>query len=132
MTQRHNRASGRPFWGCPAYPRCRGTVPVDDSDPPLDHRPGPAGTELATLQQQLRQVTRERDTLQVGYEQLLAEVRHLRRQKRPLPDTAFLVRELTRLLTVCHPDRWGGDSPVATALTQALLTVRERLQQRSP
>jgi hypothetical protein len=81
------------------------------------------------LQQQLRHVTRERDTLQAGYEALLAEVRQLRRLQAPPPDTAWLVRELTRLLATCHPDRWGGESAVATAVTQALLTVRERLRE---
>lgn len=28
MVQRHNRRTGQPFWGCPDYPRCRGTRPA--------------------------------------------------------------------------------------------------------
>lgn len=28
MVQRHNRKSGQSFWGCPAYPECRGTRPA--------------------------------------------------------------------------------------------------------
>lgn len=28
MVQRHNRRSGEQFWGCPGYPRCRGTRPA--------------------------------------------------------------------------------------------------------
>lgn len=28
MVQRHNRHTGEPFWGCPSYPRCRGTRPA--------------------------------------------------------------------------------------------------------
>jgi ssDNA-binding Zn-finger/Zn-ribbon topoisomerase 1 len=122
MVRRHNSASGQPFWGCPAYPRCRGTVPAD---PPAPDPPDPA---RVTLQQQLRQVTRERDTLQAGYDKLLAEVRQLRRLKAPAPDTAVLLRELTRLIARCHPDKWGGESAVATALTQEILALRDRLQ----
>lgn len=119
MVPRHARASGQPFWGCARYPRCRGTLPADE--------PPSAGTDVATLQTTLRQVTRERDTLRAGYEQLLGEVRQLRRVRTPPADT--LVRELTRLIGVCHPDRWGGESAVATALTQELLAVRERLRE---
>lgn len=119
MVQRHNRDTGMPFWGCPAYPRCRGTLPAEE--------PASTGTDLTTLQATLRQVTRERDTLRVGYDQLLAEVRHLRR-RRPEPASLALVRELTRLLSMVHPDKWGGESAVATALTQEVVKLRERLQ----
>lgn len=28
MVQRRNRRNGEPFWGCPGYPRCRGTRPA--------------------------------------------------------------------------------------------------------
>ncbi len=28
MVQRHNRHTGEPFWGCPSFPRCRGTRPT--------------------------------------------------------------------------------------------------------
>jgi hypothetical protein len=46
----------------------------------------------------------------------------------PVPaDQAWLVKELTRLLSVCHPDKWRG-SPVAEELTKAVLAVRQRLQ----
>ncbi len=27
MVPRHNRRNGEQFWGCPSYPRCRGTLP---------------------------------------------------------------------------------------------------------
>lgn len=139
MLRRHNRATGLPFWGCPAYPRCRGTVAADapgsgsSACPGRDPGAGPApdtpGTELATLQQQLRQVTRERDTLQAGYAELLDEVRQLRRKRPPPAPMDALVRELTRLLSVIHPDKWGGESAVATALTQEVVALRERLQE---
>jgi hypothetical protein len=52
----------------------------------------------------------------------------MQRLQAPAPPVAMLVRELTRLIGVCHPDRWGGESRVATQLTQALLALRERLQ----
>lgn len=39
-----------------------------------------------------------------------------------------VVRALTRLISVCHPDKWGGESRVATALTQELLALRAKLQ----
>lgn len=128
MVQRTNRGTGSPFWGCPRYPRCRGTVIFDE---PPDQGPGQAasqGTDVTTLQTQLRQVTRERDTLRAGYDQLLGEVRQLRRS-RPPPASVALIQELTRLLTVIHPDKWGGESAVATALTQEVLQLRERLQE---
>ena len=32
MTQRKNRTSGEPFWGCSDYPACRGTRPFGDLD----------------------------------------------------------------------------------------------------
>ena len=121
MVQRQARATGQPFWGCTRYPRCRGTLPIDD---PVT----PPSTELATLQATLRQVTRERDTFRAGYEQLLGEVQQLRRRQ-PVTTPAALVRELTRLLSVVHPDKWGGESAVATALTQEVIRLRTRLQE---
>ena len=30
MVLRTNRAKGSRFWGCSAYPKCRGTLPIDD------------------------------------------------------------------------------------------------------
>lgn len=116
---RHQRATGQPFWGCTRYPRCKGTLPGG--------APSPPGTDVATLQATLRQVVRERDTLRAGYKQLLGEVRQIPRVRASPAET--LVRELTRLIGVCHPDRWGGESAVATALTQELLAVRERLRE---
>lgn len=89
MVERVNGATGLAFWGCPSYPRCRGTRtararPQDASVPASPHATG----------------ARERDAL---------------------------IRELTRLLSVIHPDKWGGESAVATALTQEVLTLRTRL-----
>lgn len=124
MLERVNQRTGLPFWGCADYPKCRGTRPnAWEPDPPDSPR------SLAEFRAMLHQVTRERDTLRAGYDQLLTEVRQLRRLKAPAPAPALLVRELTRLLTVCHPDRWGGESAVATALTQELLAVRDRLRE---
>jgi hypothetical protein len=54
----------------------------------------------------------------------------LLRQQTPAPvpaDQAWLVKELTRLLSVCHPDKWQG-AAVAEELTKAVLAVRQRLQ----
>jgi hypothetical protein len=45
----------------------------------------------------------------------------------PPADQAWLVKELTRLLSVCHPDKWQG-APVAEELTKEVLKVRQRLQ----
>jgi phage shock protein A len=42
-------------------------------------------------------------------------------------DQAWLLQEITRFLTICHPDKWQG-SPVAEELTKAVLVVRQRLQ----
>ena len=135
MVQRAARATGQPFWGCTRYPRCKGTLPleVSGSQPETRHqRPEPRHQrpepELATLHATLRQVTRERDTFRAGYEQLLGEVLQLRRRA-PVTTAAALVRELTRLLSVVHPDKWGGESAVATALTQEVLRLRTRVQE---
>jgi hypothetical protein len=57
----------------------------------------------------------------------LIEVLRQRTQEAPPVDQAWLVKELTRLLTVCHPDKWQN-SPVAEALTKEVLAVRQRLQ----
>lgn len=35
MTERTNRSTGESFWGCPDYPKCRGTRPLD-ADPSRD------------------------------------------------------------------------------------------------
>jgi chromosome segregation ATPase len=45
----------------------------------------------------------------------------------PPADQAWLVKELTRLLSVCHPDKWQG-AAVAEELTKEVLKVRQRLQ----
>jgi hypothetical protein len=63
--------------------------------------------------------------------QTMADSLHDRlRQQTPEPvgaDQAWLVKELTRLLSVCHPDKWQN-SPVAEELTKEVLKVRQRLQ----
>jgi Topoisomerase DNA binding C4 zinc finger len=124
MVSRHNRDTGLSFWGCPTYPRCRGTLPQAEKPEPPE-----STSRIALLHDLLQQVTRERDTLRVGYDQLLGEVRQLRRAQPRGTPAACLVRELTRLLSVVHPDKWGGESAVATAVTQEVLKLRERLQQ---
>jgi hypothetical protein len=48
-------------------------------------------------------------------------------QTAPPVDQPWLLKELTRLLTICHPDKWQG-SPVAEELTKQVLVVRQRLQ----
>lgn len=37
MTSRKNRATGQRFWGCNAYPGCRGTLNTD-GEAPRSHR----------------------------------------------------------------------------------------------
>jgi len=39
-----------------------------------------------------------------------------------------LDRELKKLVSACHPDRWQGH-PAATALTQAVLALRDKLRE---
>lgn len=115
MVERTNRKTQQRFWGCPDWPHCGSR---------------PASAEAATLQQTIRTLTRERDTLQAGYDRLLAEVHQLRRLKAPAsPTAATLVRELTRVLTLIHPDKWGGDSAVALECTKHLLALRARMQE---
>jgi uncharacterized coiled-coil DUF342 family protein len=72
-------------------------------------------------------VSRERDALRVQYAQLLGEVQQLREPRQAVQER--LVAALTRLLSVVHPDKWGGDSAVATALTQEVVKLREQLQE---
>jgi hypothetical protein len=115
MVERVNRSTLQRFWGCPDWPHCAQR---------------PAAADPASLHQTIRQLTRERDTLQAGYDQLLAEVQQLRRLKAPAPPAvARLVRALTRLIAQCHPDKWGGESRLAHHLTRELLALRERLQE---
>jgi ssDNA-binding Zn-finger/Zn-ribbon topoisomerase 1 len=115
MVERVNRATQQTFWGCPDWPRCAKRPPLPDLD---------------TLHATIDDLTRERDTLQVGYDQLLAEVRQLRRLKAPPPPALpRLVQALTQLIARCHPDRWGGESAVAHTVTQELLTLRAQLQE---
>ena len=37
MVKRRNRKTGDEFWGCPMYPQCDGTVPIDDSSKKGDY-----------------------------------------------------------------------------------------------
>ena len=115
MVERTNRTTQQRFWGCPDWPQCRGrTTPEAPTD----------------LHQTIRTLTRERDTLQAGYDRLLTEVRQLRRLKAPAPPAvAGLVRELTHVLTLIHPDKWGGDSAVALECTKHLVALRARIQE---
>ena len=115
MVERTNRTTQQRFWGCPDWPQCHGRATPE------------APTDLHDV---LRQLTRERDTLQAGYDRLLTEVRQLRRLKAPATSPAAqLVRELTTLIGLVHPDRWGGESAVALECTKALLALRARLQE---
>jgi hypothetical protein len=38
--------------------------------------------------------------------------------------------QLKQLLTICHPDKWGGDNPVAVVLSQQLNAWREQLNRK--
>lgn len=113
MVERTNRTTQQRFWGCPDWPRCASRPAPDDPVP---------------LHTTIRHLTRERDTLQAGYDRLLTEVRQLRRVQ-ALP-TLTLERELTRLVTLCHPDKWRGEGALAHLMTTALLTLRDRLKER--
>jgi ssDNA-binding Zn-finger/Zn-ribbon topoisomerase 1 len=121
MLERLNQRTGLPFWGCGNYPKCRGTRPnARHPEPPDSPR------SLAEVRAMLHQVSRERDALRVQYAQLLGEVQQLREPRQAVQER--LVQALTRLLSVVHPDKWGGESAVATALTQEVVKLREQLQ----
>lgn len=127
MRKRVNRETREAFWGCAGYPRCKGTAQWEEV--PVPGHLDPRAEVLATL---LDEAVRERDQFRAGYEALMVEVRQLRRLKarQPVAPADVVVRELTRLIAVCHPDKWGGESGVATALTRELLALRERLMAR--
>lgn len=112
MRKRVNRETGEAFWGCAGYPRCRGSLPWD-------------GISEAPPRQTVTTLAREVEELRRANQALQREVRRLTALPAPPAD---LVRELTRLVARCHPDRWGGESQVATALTRELLALRARLQ----
>lgn len=115
MVERTNRTTQQQFWGCPDWPQCGRRSTSDDP---------------AILHQTIRTLTRERDTFQAGYERLLTEVRQLRRLKAPAPPTAAgLARDLTRLITLAHPDKWRGEGALAHLLTRELLALRDRLKE---
>lgn len=122
MLERLNQRTGLPFWGCASYPKCRGTRPnAREPDPP------DVPKTLAEFRAMLHEVSRERDMLRAQHAQLLGELKRLREPEQAIRET--VVMELTRLLSVVHPDKWGGDSAVATALTQEVLALRAKLQE---
>jgi ssDNA-binding Zn-finger/Zn-ribbon topoisomerase 1 len=130
MLERLNQRTGLPFWGCSAYPKCRGTRPsAREPEPPDSPR------SLAQFRAMLHEVSRERDALRAQHEHLLGELQRLREPRPPALDEGpgpvreTLVMELTRLLSVVHPDKWGGESAVAKALTQEVLALRAKLQE---
>lgn len=102
--------------------------------------------ECDTLRQQLRGLQMERYAVlsaKLSAEKALLEAKskilmlqtlcdgmvdHQRWKAQETPvDQTWLIREMTRLLTLCHPDKWHG-SPVAEELTKHVLEVRHRLQ----
>ena len=120
MRKRVNQASREAFWGCSDFPRCKGTLPWGDPVPDDNLFGQP---DLARLLEAWRN---EVEFLRQRNAQLESECQRLSLAAAPIPQEV-LVRELTRLIGVCHPDKWGGESRVATALTQELLALRRRL-----
>lgn len=126
LVLKRRRVDGKPFLSCAAYPGCDFT---EDYHPELLHYVRPNDRTLAQLREDIRQLTAERDDLRW----------HLRleRQRTAPPSSPpassaerqALVKDLTRMLTVCHPDRWGGESAVAHELTKHLVSLRDRLKE---
>jgi chromosome segregation ATPase len=75
---------------------------------------------------QLREAKSQILVLQTMSDGLIDLLRQ-RTQEAPPVDQTWLLKEVTRLLTVCHPDKWQG-SAVAEELTKEVLAVRQRLQ----
>lgn len=112
---KRRRADGKPFLSCSSYPDCDFT---EDYHPELLSYVRSNDHTVAQLREALRQVTAERDDLR-------------RLQQAPPTSSAerqMLVKDLTRLLAVCHPDRWQ-DSPVATEISKQLIAIRDRLKE---
>lgn len=121
MRKRVNSATREAFWGCSDYPRCKGTLPWDGRD-------DPQASVFAGFGPAPERVMRDLERLRARLGTLEAECQRLRALAPVVPwPQEELVRELTRLIGACHPDKWGGESRVATALTQELLALRQRL-----
>ena len=145
MILRRNSKSGEAFWGCSLYPQCLGTRRAGELGQQL---PLPGLNEVVALHQELallrrqcqiqreqlgetlmdlHQATNERDAARRAL--ALAEVRiagltlqlaHTQTTA-PLPD--WLDRELKRLLTVGHPDKWSAGQDAVTLANEVASTI---------
>jgi ssDNA-binding Zn-finger/Zn-ribbon topoisomerase 1 len=126
MVQRTQRTSGKAFYGCRRYPQCKGTLPVRETGqadlPGLD-------AERVRL---LDALYRERcETTRLAQQVQALRVQVERLTPAPLASSVerqILVKTLTHLLTVVHPDRWQ-DHPCATELTKHVNTLRNQLKE---
>ena len=138
---RQSRRTTEPFLGCDAYPECRFTEPltsaisvaVQDRREMLDTITS-LREEMDTLQNNLaREKTLRQAEVHLLEEELITlkwrlalEQRLRQAQKTAARNRQDLDKDLKALIALSHPDKWDNH-PVATALTQALLKMRERL-----
>ena len=138
-----NRQDESLFLGCSAYPACHFAeaydVVLQETLAALATKPkqrqrkqrGKSSTlierQLAATRHQLVTLQEEHRALQRRYATTLSAYRALRAKCDGMDQEALLRRIKTLLLT-CHPDRWGGDNPVATELTKGLLALRDDIR----
>jgi ssDNA-binding Zn-finger/Zn-ribbon topoisomerase 1 len=99
------------FIGCSGYPGCRYTSEYDRA--------------LQSLGKRLHDLEDEVSVLHFSACESLPL-----KCSPSIPATLDIDRELKKLLLSCHPDRWQGH-PVATALTQAVLELRDRIREEA-
>jgi 3-deoxy-D-arabino-heptulosonate 7-phosphate (DAHP) synthase len=89
--------------------------------------------ERDQLTQRVRDQNQELKRLRLDIVQLQSQVNRYALHRRGRSDTeisALVEKELKRLLTVCHPDRWQAH-PCATELTKHVNALRERFREGS-
>ena len=138
MVLRHNHKTGTQFMGCSRWPACRRTANVTQI--PQD--------EMVRLQKEVyttKCILAEREALLRLQKARIVELQHLltltehriaaiETQLHTVtqgPATPALTRkELTRLITLAHPDRWhqGSAQALAHEMTAALLALRDQAE----
>jgi septal ring factor EnvC (AmiA/AmiB activator) len=77
------------------------------------------------IDEQSRQISRLQTQCDFLYERLKTDTRPSRAV--PTPGHRWIRDELTKLLAVCHPDKWHGN-PAAEELTKHVIVLRGRVQ----
>jgi len=107
MVRRQNRRDRSEFWGCPTYPRCRGTRPIDAIDSVRRHDPRPSLPNAILEDGPSRRRAEAGASARATYERRLERHRARVQKRRPRTLIIGAVLVVVGLVLVGTPTTWA-------------------------